>query len=342
MKLFNPPRLTGKYLDAVLASKWLTTGPMCARLRETVAEFLRVRPGQVVLAASATAGFQGVLDLIGSRAVAADPYDGTWVQIADATWPGMHHAIRHGVGINDRWDPQSHCKDTPDVVILTDIGGRRLIDKSGPSDISGRTWEEYIPDDGLTGIHDACHSWLPLPWADFGICSFYPTKLVSGAEGGVVVCKREEDADELAAWLYCGLSPGSAGQGHSPTVSGRKANLTDVAAALNLEALEAAPTYIQAIDDTWRKMAELADRMGISYRDQPVRPYLFQIEVPGVRGELDDPESTIPMYMSTLRNRGIPTAWNFRPAQLLTLPCFPGLTRADAEYILTAYKEVYE
>lgn len=297
MKLFDPPRLTGKYLSKTLASGWLTSGPRCQELQEATAAFIGCRPEQVVLASSATAAWQGILDLLGHVVVRLTP----------ATWPGMYHVIRNSVAglwypSNDKWD----------VRVETDIGGRRLSDYDKQWVVSGRWY-----------VHDACHSWLPDPKADFGLVSFYPTKLVPGAEGGAVICKRPEDAEQLRLWLYCGLKPGGAARGETPAVWGRKANMTDVTAALNLEALELAPKHIQNIEEAWCTMSGRAYWLQIGHlvRQQNERPYLFQIDYDFKKGP--------PTHC--------PWARNFAPANLLTLPCYPGLSKAQAQDILEPF-----
>lgn len=219
-----------------------------------------------------------------------------------------------------------------DLCVLTDIGGRRPIDASGPcvsnemtTTTRGRASEfRYY-------IHDACHSWLPDPNADFGLVSFYPTKLVPGAEGGAVFCRNTDDARRLREWLYCGLTPGTAASGICPSVPGRKANMTDVAAELNREALALAPDYICAIEKTWMRMASMAAILGVPYRDQPVRPYLFQIEFGS--------NSDMVGIMAAMRRRGISVARNFRPAPLLTVPCYPEMDADTLSYILRAVRE---
>jgi dTDP-4-amino-4,6-dideoxygalactose transaminase len=309
MKLFAPPRLSGKYIDGVLNSGWLTTGPTCQRLRVAVGEFLKVDPKRVVLAASATAGFQAVLDMLVHRSGYIDPP--LTVGLTAATWPGMHQAVAHA-GAQVAMEPD----DRVDVVVLTDIGGSAV----APGDPDSN----YL-DDHVQIIHDACHSWNPWRDIDFNLVSFYPTKLVPGAEGGAVVCKNPDDAEALADWLYCGLRPGAAGNGAAPRVPGRKANMSDVTAALNLEALELAPKYIKDIAESWALCRDFLQYRNLKVRDQPVRPYLLQIEV-----------EDVPTVRNKLKAAGFESAWNFRPAPLVTLPLWPGMTTQDAAALATA------
>lgn len=306
MKLYNPPRLTGRYLDPVMRSRWLTSGPMCEKLQSAVAAWFNVRPEQVVLGASATACFQACLWLISL----CNRRHGR-LYIAKGTWPGMHQATWLVPGIQ-----RQPSRYTADIIVLTDIGGRRL-----------------CPEDEVQGfppavqwlIHDACHSWTMNRNCDFTLVSFYPTKLVPGAEGGAVICHSPDLAWKLRQLLYCGLEPGRAGMGIPPLLKGMKANMTDIAAALNLEALERAPRYIEAQGKAWERMAEVGRDMNFRIRQQPTRPYLMQLEVP--------PGKNVRELIHRLKERGIPAAWNFPPNQLLTLPCHPSMTRAEMRRI---------
>lgn len=316
MQLHTTPRLTGKYITEVLSSGWLTSGPFNRRLIEAMAAFLSVPASRIVLASSATAAFQGVLDLLRRGRGCSR------VKIDDATWPGMHQAVVHSGMIRSH----SACVD---VVVLTDIGGRRFVDELPDVEPTLSTHcrgtRAHLPLSAVY-VHDSCHSWMPDPAADFGIVSFYPTKLVPGAEGGAVVCKKEDDALELAEWLYCGLVPGRSGRGDFPTVSGRKANMTDVTAALNLEALELAPAHIYTTRVAWQGLEAQARQLGVPYRDQPLQPYLFQV----VHPEVD-------RLRAGLQARGVPSAINFRPAPLTTVPCHRG---ADPRVVMETVAEV--
>jgi DegT/DnrJ/EryC1/StrS aminotransferase family protein len=299
--LFAPPKLTGKYLHKTLASGWLTSGARCAELREVVAAFLNRRPEQVVLAASATAGFQAVVDLVRDRRRC---WGDISVRLTPATWAGMTNAAHYP------W--QDGPLGAPDIYVRTDIGGAR------PSEYDASLHRPPC----RVYVHDSCHSWLPHLDADFGLVSFYPTKLVPGAEGGAVICKNPLDAEPLQRLLYCGLVPGSGSR--EPKGWGRKANMTDVTAALNLEALELAPKYIEQIEEAWCTLSGAAYFLGIAHRvrQQAIRPYLFQLAHD---------------FATTPPPKHCPWARNFAPANLITLPCFPGLTKGQAQDILAPF-----
>lgn len=297
--LFKTPRLTGKYLDRVLKTRWHTTGPMCQRLQEAVGEFLGVPSKKVVLASSATSAFQGLCYLL--REVTNTAFPG--IQITDATWPGLLQAAYLAGYVRS--------VDVPLISVRTCIGG----DRSDDCGFQGT----YL-------VEDRCHAWTPKdPAASFAFYSFYPTKLVPGVEGGAIVCANSEHAERLRSYLYCGLQPGAAGKGAHSVISGIKANMTDVTAALNLEALELAPIYMWALHHTHQKYMRLIRDTFLLPRAQCVQAYLLQIIVDA---------SHIPGTMQRLTDCGVASAWNFRPAGLLTLPMWPQMPEKIMKEVL--------
>lgn len=286
MRLHDNPKLTGKYLDRVLASGWYTTGLWNERLKVKVAEETGWSADRIVLASSATAAFQAIIDLL-SMAVPRPR-----VYITESTWPGLHHIVDNLC--------RRDSSEKAVVTVTTDIGGRNWID---PPDTHKYT-KEYIH------VHDACHSWWPSPAALFSFASFYPTKLAPGAEGGVIFCRHWNHVETLERLLYCGLRPGHAG-GELPSYPGRKANMPDTQAALNLEAMELFSSNVRRIHDQWHQLAEYAKNLDVPYRDQPIRPYLFQVEVP---------QGRVVSFRKKLLYLGVPTAQNFPPSPLVTVP----------------------
>jgi len=268
---------------------------MARRFREACARHFSISPEHVVLANSATACFQAILDLWSALHVARPT-----VQITEATWPGLHQVISH----SGYWK-----NSNANIVVQTDIGGARCIDN-------------LTPTQGSWLVHDVCHSWLPAGGVDFAFMSCYPTKLVAGAEGGVMLVQNKDHVHMLERLLYCGLTPGKGGP---PVGWGRKANMSDVAAAMNLEALEGMRAYASAIKESWYKLYHVARAEDLTVRGVVTRPYLFQVEVPAAK---------IPAVRTRLEKKGIATAWNFPPAPLLTLPCWPKMPKSIVQFIV--------
>jgi dTDP-4-amino-4,6-dideoxygalactose transaminase len=247
---------------------------MNQRLEEAVAAFWGVGKENVLLTSSATAACQAIMDLVQLPA-----------KVSRGTFPGIW-MIEHV-----DWD----CYNRP-VRILTDIGGARFIDSS-----CSAVGAKYI-------IHDIAHSWLLRdPRPDFALASFYPTKLVQGAEGGALYMRDPAVKEELRWLINCGIV---AGRGVDGGVRwGRPSHMSDIQAALNLEALGNAPDYIAAVYETWEHLAELARHYDIPYRDQPVRPYLMQIKT-----------DKVAEVRAKLKEFGWCSQHNFPPAPLVTLP----------------------
>jgi len=318
--LFKLPRHTGKYVRGIFKSGWYAPGPLGRLLKTRLAEmFPQFSRDQIVLTSSATAAFGAVLALV--------RWSGSNRQIAisDSTWVGMYRVLE-GEGFARAGFEQA------DVFVDSDLGGATTQDfkESGPNP----PWR----------IQDCCHGWIPRQGYDFCISSFYPTKLVPGAEGGVIFCSSHENAHLLEKQINCGLGPlwesPSPGQSRSYEEAGhaigRKATMPDMLAALNLEALEGHWEYAAKIKRSWRLLEAAAMGVGIRYRFQETQPYLFQVELP------PGPGPSVPRVQAELFKRGVETAWNFPPLNLVTVPCFPGMQFSTAVGIMKDVRRVLD
>jgi hypothetical protein len=280
--------LRGKYLGKVLKSRWLTTGPMCERLKEALAEKFEWEKDRIALANSATACWQALLD--DSSGLVTQRED-TFVSMKDAE-------ADHGV--SPSLDSFTH--------VHTFLGGL----DAEPA------WPAFS-----TEVADCTHIGHPWKDADYSLLSFYPTKPIPGAEGGAMFCWSKEAADNLSRLVDCGFS--GQPRNYETRVWGRKANMTDVQAALALEALELSEGYMDGLREAWGRMA--LDCPGdFNYVDVSDRPYLFQLVLPeGVK---------VPEVQKRL---SFPTGWHFPPNRRLTLPLFSGMTD---RVIHTMFKEI--
>jgi len=295
LPLFKPPILTGKYLSRVLKSRWLTTGPVTEKFRLAVARHFDVDPGRIALAGRATAIWQAILDYY-----ALDFKEKkNVVYIAEHTFTGMKQAIGHA-GLS-----RTNIDDA-DIVVLTDIGGRSWIEPVPPA-------RPYLL------IHDACHSWqLANVNAHFTIFSCYPTKFVPGAEGGVAICSDSTIAHEIELRVSSGLpAPGCI----EPICVGREYHMTDVQAALNIEALERSEKYQAELNQSWERLARCCARKKIEYRFMSAPHYLFQLP-------LKNTDSVVHLQIF-LRSEGIESGWHFPPLPLITLPLFPEMSETS-------------
>lgn len=329
--LFKPPKHTGKYLADVCCSSWYAPGRQNVLFKEELCKFfstLDPSPRNFVLGSSATALFQA---LCLHYWYAPDTPIGA-VTFDQPTWPGMLSAVR-AAGLHF----SSMC---PALVVQTDIGGAEI-----------RGIDTLYK--GKPHLRDASHSWFKDACADYILFSCYPTKLVPGAEGGVLYCKDPEVAALITSRISCGVpslygSPGThrldncVNQEVVPAAI--KATMPDALAAINREALEKAPSYIAAIGESWEKLFMLAQEMEIPFKPQTLRPYLFQIRAPGSPSWKDKEKRTEALaaradLVARLTDHDIPTAWNFPPSDWITLPCYPGMIKEEVEEIL---KPVWE
>ena len=279
--LFKPPVLTGKYMKEVLNSRHLVTGPMVERLRDAVAKEFHWEPEQVVLGNTATHCFEALLIHLGYPEAKLYPR---------ATWPLIRVRVEGGPS----------C--APTTVLLTDIGGDTAYVRDFPN---------------RKVVLDCSHSWEPSKVADYSFASFSPIKLVCGPQGGAMFCKSSGAATELQTILNYGFESGPQG-GRDWTawdVRGIRGGMSDVHAALNLEALGLLAWARQGYREiTQAVAADLYGRRGV--RSDQIRrgKYLLQLKV-----------RSVPRALKQLRELGVQGGWHFPPAKLLTVPAWPGM-----------------
>lgn len=323
VRLFDPPRLFGQYLSEVLQSRHLTTGPLVEKLREALAARFGTSRDKVVLGASATACGCALIDMLQRR------FRALFIDFSGvATWPLFK---KH---CNQALRPQLDGPMPICVKWWTDIGGLNF---------GGRAISPPSPADklNLPVVVDACHSCYYDPWVSFTLMSFYPTKLMSGAEGGVVLCADPADASELQEILNCGMPSESWAEmtrfarswDHTIHPLARKANMSDVQAAFALEGLQHFARQKMKTRDAWcRLYQEIMDQRPILAEKVLLQrePYLFQILV-----------KDVPRARAWFKEQGMPTAWNFMPAPYVTIPCHnrdPYIVRHVADKVVGYYQ----
>src|SRR5690606_18193980 len=223
--------------------------------------------------------------------------------------------------------PDNEDPENRGLSVVTEIGGQ----------LNDMEIEDSYADSVLV---DACHSWVPRKWAQYSLASFYPTKLVPGGEGGAVFCLDEWDAFEIQAILDCGYGPdswkdiaegrGRNGARSSPAIKG---HMTDVQAALNLEALLYFDRYVMEQGEAWARLMSAAEgfRCAELVKPQPIRPYIFQMRS-------KDPDRVI----RALAGVGVPSTRNFPPSPWVTLPAHKGISDKDARDIVALFLRAEE
>ena len=202
--------------------------------------------------------------------------------------------------------------------------------------------------------------------------SFYATKNLTTAEGGMVTCNDPELAQRIRRLALHGLSndawkryTASGSWFYQVVEQGYKYNLTDMAAALGL-------TQLAKIDAMWQRRAEIASRYHRAFAEMP------ELEVPHapahvrhawhlyiLRLQLDKLGLNRNQFFEALRAAGILCSVHFIPLHLMplyrqkhqyregdfpeaeqqfkriiSLPLYPALTDAQVERVIAAVKQI--
>jgi len=298
LPLFNTPKLRGKYLDKVLASGHLTAGPMVEELERRLRE--RTGAGAVICTSSACAAWEAVL-----RVRAPD-----YVWVREDTFPVVHDMVAKF----------ARGPDTCRIIKLsTSIGGREA------------SWGEGLQWSIARGdwnVEDCCHIGFPRRGdLDLAFTSFYPTKLLAGAEGGALMIFKPAMGwhEELRRMVHCGF--GGWPRDYLTRTPGAKLHMTDVNAALNLEALEGFDEYRDRVKEEWLKRARTIERVV----DVSLQPYLLQVETSREWNR---------ERWERVWKWPIQTAWNFPPNDRLTLPMWPGMSDGEWELVQKCVRSI--
>jgi UDP-4-amino-4-deoxy-L-arabinose-oxoglutarate aminotransferase len=228
-------------------------------------------------------------------------------------------------------------------------------------------------------VEDAAHAagtrWNGKPIgadSDVAVFSFHPTKNITTAEGGMVVCKSPEMAARLRLGRFHGIRK-DAWKNHARSGKdlyhvvepGRKYNLTDIQATLGIHQLR----DLDRMNAERGELAKLYHRLFAGVRcvkplALPTAPgvtHAWHIFIVLIQHEL----LTIDRagVVDRLEQAGIGTALHFPPthtqdyyartypglrlpisedvgARLLTIPLFPGMREADVVRVVEAFKTI--
>jgi dTDP-4-amino-4,6-dideoxygalactose transaminase len=159
----------------------------------------------------------------------------------------------------------------------------------------------------------------------------------------VVWCRHEDDAQELQTLLNYGFESGHDKPRDWSTRDPRgwRWNMSDVHAALNLEAVERLPDTKDAYQETWEKLqrAFREVRLGNRVIDNEMgiyNKYLFQLDL-GLRYSVP-----VPRAIEAFKARGVATGWHFPPTRKVTLPCWPDMSQDVVNGVASAAREVFK
>jgi len=272
--IFGAPTITDAEVDEVVSSMraaWIGTGPKVARFEDAFCEYKGASHGVAV--ASCTAAMHLAL-------TALDLEPGDEVITTPMTFCATVNAILHAGGkpVPADVDPTTMCIDPAKIESVITDRTRAIL----PVHFAGRACEmdailAIASKHNLKVIEDCAHAIETLykgrpagTLGDFGCFSFYATKNVTTAEGGMVLCKDADDAARVKRLSLHGLSADAwrrysdDGYKHySVTELGFKYNMTDLQAAIGIHQLA-------RVESSWNRRLEIWERYGREFAGLPL------------------------------------------------------------------------
>jgi dTDP-4-amino-4,6-dideoxygalactose transaminase len=197
--------------------------------------------------------------------------------------------------------------------------------------------------------------------------SFYPTKIIAGAEGGMIVGQNVEQDSYLRRARLHGLSRGAEkrytdrSSASFPVVEdlGYKMNMTDVSASIVLAQLDRHKELVQkryrifqSYTDSIERMMEAGYSIACLPRTIGSAPYIFVVLVDdreyflehmlknGIKcGVHFDPVHTHPYY-THMYARHLPVT-NYLGKRCVSLPLYPDMVVEQAEYVIDKINEYF-
>jgi dTDP-4-amino-4,6-dideoxygalactose transaminase len=264
---------------ATLRSGWIGSGPRVKLFERRIEEYIGVRHAVAVNSCTSALHLAlHVLDIGPGDEVITTPY--TWCATSNVI---VHRGARPVFVDVDRatgnLDPariESAVTPRTRAILPVHLGGRAC-DMDAIMEIARRR--------GLKVIEDAAHA-LEASWkgrragtiGDCGAFSFYATKNVTTAEGGMVVTADAARAERLRVLSLNGTVADAwkrfqaDGPSHVQVVeAGYKYNMTDIQAALGVKQLEKVERHLEYRERLWRFYDEALEGLPL-IRPAPTEP----------------------------------------------------------------------
>jgi dTDP-4-amino-4,6-dideoxygalactose transaminase len=237
-------RSAGRNVQAVLNSGWLSTGPIGRHFEKEVG--IRLGASNCVAVNSATSGLQ--LALMYSSVAGKEVVTTSLTMVATVEAIILAGAKPIFADINTASltiDPASVarlCNKRTAAIVSVDLGG---------NPVAYAQLQKIARNTKIRLISDSAHSIAAkvgkrsvASLCDFAVFSFYATKNLTCAEGGMVVSLRKSDSDKIRLMSRHGMTTNANDRRKNRTWKydvpyfGIKANLSDVHAAIGLGMIE--------------------------------------------------------------------------------------------------------
>lgn len=372
--VFGQPLIDEEIVSDVceaVRSRWIGTGPRTSDFENQIASYVGAQ--HAVALNSCTAGLH--LSLVTSRIG-----DGDEVITTPYTFPASVNAIVHAGASPVFVDVDRRTQNIVPELIESAVGPNTSAIL--PVHMTGRPCDmdaigEIASEHGLVVIEDAAHAigaeyhGRPIgAISDLTSFSFYATKNITTAEGGMVTTDDAELADQLRVLSLHGLSRdawnrySSEGPGHYlVTEAGFKYNMTDVHAAIGL-------SQVPRIDEWRARREEIWNRYDDAFSDLPVdvptdpelntvharHLYTLMLDIEAIgqsrdwfRAQLHDRKIGTgvhfisvhlhPYYSERFRGEHFPEA-EWLSQRTVSLPLSPALSHEDVDDVIAAVRDV--
>jgi dTDP-4-amino-4,6-dideoxygalactose transaminase len=375
---FHRPSIGTEETDAVLRvlqSKWLTTGPVTLEFEREFAAYLGVKYALAVN--SGTAALQLALDAIGLK-------PGDEVIVPTYTFTATSEVVTYFGARTVLCDslPGEFNLDPADVRRKITAKTRAVI----PVHIAGQACamdelQAIALEHGLHLVEDAAHA-LPTTYrgkrvgtiSELTAFSFYATKTLTTAEGGMLTTNHEEHIKRVSLMRLHGIG-GDAWKRYSATGSwyyevqdaGYKMNLCDILSALGR-------AQLKKCDGFWRDRRRIREKYDEAFRAMP------ELQLPPAReGDVhawhlyilrirpDLLELNRNRFIEELKKLGIGTSVHFIPLHLhpyysrtygyaedqfphandaysrcISLPIYPDMSEVEVARVITSVQAVVQ
>ena len=359
---------------ATLRSGWIGTGPRVARFERDFARYTGA-PHAVAVASCTAALHLAIL--------ASGIGPGDEVITTPLTFCATVNAILHAgaTPVLADCDPRTLCIDPAQVEARITPRTRAIL----PVHFAGRLCEmdallAIARRHGLVVIEDCAHAIEARgadgvaagSYGDLGAFSFYVTKNVSTAEGGMLTTRREDLADRIKVMALHGMSKDAwkrfsdEGYQHYDVVeAGFKYNMTDLQAALGIHQLARVEANLRRREEIWRRYDEAFAELAFELPPAPAPGARHARHLYTLRVETGRSLASRDRLLAALHAEGIGAGVHYRALsehphyrerlrlapgalphaedagrRILSLPLSPALSDADVDDVVTAVRRV--